>query len=221
MQPELEVLTISDRVSETLYAAEARERFAGVDVILSCGDLPHDYVEFVQDALRAPLFFVYGNHTQRMIGGGPNDRPLPQSGIDLHRRVEEYNGWLLAGFEGCLRYRPGPHQYSQAEMWLMVFELLPRLWLNRLTHGRYLDILVTHAPPWGVNDGADRAHQGFKALRWLVQTFQPRYHFHGHMHILGSSQSVATRFAQTWVVTTYGYRRSRINPAGDLGGGRP
>lgn len=216
MLEDLNVLTISDRVSDYLYHAEAEARFAGVDLVLSCGDLPYHYVEFVQDALRAPLFYVRGNHAQNVEIGEGQERRGPPGGIDLHRRTAEHRGWLLAGFEGCQRYRPGPYQYSQTEMWRFVLGLVPGLLLNRLQHGRYLDLLVTHAPPWQINDGADHAHQGFKAFRWLLRVFKPRYHFHGHMHVLGSIQSVATRFEETWVINTYGYRRTRLTASDGL-----
>lgn len=210
MTATLNVLTISDRESDYLYHADAGIRFPDIDLILSCGDLSYQYIEFVQDALRAPLYYVRGNHAPTVEYGETTDRRGPLGGCDLHRKCVNFHGLLMAGFEGSLRYRNGPFQYSQAEMWGIVIEMLPALLLNRVRHGRYLDVLVSHAPSWGVNDGQDKAHQGFKALRWLLKAVRPRYHFHGHTHILGSSQSVVTSYEGTQVINTYGYRRGTI-----------
>ena len=37
--------------------------------------------------------------------------------------------------------------YSEPEMRRQVARLLPPLLINRVRHGRFLDILVTHSPP--------------------------------------------------------------------------
>jgi hypothetical protein len=41
-----------------------------------------------------------------------------------------------------------------------------------------LDVLITHAPPEGIHDGSG-AHAGFRAFRWLIDRFPPRYLIHG------------------------------------------
>jgi Icc-related predicted phosphoesterase len=55
-----------------------------------------------------------------------------------------------------------------------VWRLTPALLMNRVSCGRYLDILITHAPPFGIHDGTDRAHRGFEALLRLMARFRPR-----------------------------------------------
>jgi Icc-related predicted phosphoesterase len=66
-------------------------------------------------------------------------------------------------------------------MWRHVFRWL--IFNNRLQ--AFLDIFITHSPPLGMHDQDDLPHQGIKAFRWLVDSFQPAYYFHGHVHILG------------------------------------
>ncbi|MEW6650429.1 MAG: metallophosphoesterase, partial [Chloroflexota bacterium] len=112
----------------------------------------------------------------------------------------------LAGIEGSLRYNYGAHQYSQAEMWLMAFGLIPGLFYNRIRHGRFLDIFVTHAPPWGIHDMDDLPHRGIKAFRWLLKVFSPAYHLHGHIHVYRNNTKTETRFYNTTVVNCFGYR---------------
>ena len=96
-------------------------------------------------------------------------------------------------------------QYSQFEMFLHVIRLVPRLIYNRIIHGRYLDVFVTHASPWGIHDKEDLPHHGIKAFRWFIKTFSPKYHFHGHIHIYHPNEIRKTIFKNTQVLNTYKY----------------
>jgi uncharacterized protein len=42
-------------------------------------------------------------------------------------------------------------------------------------------VLLTHAPPLGIGDGADPAHRGFTAHRGLVAALRPAVMLHGHV----------------------------------------
>lgn len=128
-------------------------------------------------------------------------------GIDLHRKNKQTDqGLLLAGIEGSLTYNHGPFQYSQFEMWWMVLLLVPKLILNFIIHGRFLDILVTHAPPSMIHDLPDRPHQGIKAFRWLIKVFQPEYHLHGHSKDYLKLQPLRTNVGKTKVMNVTGYK---------------
>jgi Icc-related predicted phosphoesterase len=208
--PTLKVLSVSDRVVEFIYNETAAQRFKDVDLVLACGDLPYYYVEYLVDVIEAPVFYVRGNHAPLVEYTQMGERQGPWGASDLHRRLVRHDGLLIAGFEGCLRYRPGPFQYTQGEMWGMVLAMLPRLIWNRLVRGRALDILVTHAPAWGVGDQPDPAHRGFKAFRWLLKVFRPRYHFHGHIHIYSDDTPVHSRFEATHVINTYGHVETEL-----------
>jgi Icc-related predicted phosphoesterase len=78
---------------------------------------------------------------------------------------------------------------------------------NKIRYGRYLDIFVTHAPPWGIHDDNDPAHQGVKAFNWLIETFQPTLHIHGHIHVYRPGVTTETKVGRTLVLNTYGYRK--------------
>ena len=119
------VLSLSDKENEVIYSPGLKERFADVDFIFGCGDLTYAYQEYVVSMLDVPLYYVRGNHS-RMIehtSSGPKTRP--HGGTDIHRRVVNTHGLIIAGVEGSLRYRRGPFQYSQFEMWKHVFGILP------------------------------------------------------------------------------------------------
>jgi Icc-related predicted phosphoesterase len=209
---DLRVLSLSDQELEFIYSPSVAQRFADVDFVLGCGDLAYYYLEYLVDTLGKPVFHVRGNHAARVeysVAG--EDRLGPWGAVDLHRRVVSFRGLLMAGFEGSVRYRKGPFMYTQGEMWSMVLGLAPRMLWNKARHGRALDVLATHAPPWGVQDASDPAHRGFKAFSWLLRVFRPRYHFHGHIHVYNKDAPVLTRYRQTQVINTYGYRETDLH----------
>jgi uncharacterized protein len=157
-----------------------------------------------------PFFFVRGNHARVIEHSDIGTRNAPQGAIDMHNQVLNYKGVLMAGVEGSVRYKPGPFQYSQQEMWRNVFRLVPGLIRNRLRFGRYLDIFISHAPPRGINDREDLPHQGIEAFRWLLEVFRPRYHLHGHIHLYGLEVVRVVNYHQTEVINTYGYRNNLL-----------
>lgn len=209
----MNLLTISDVEIGIIYSPQIRERFKAVDLVISCGDLPYYYLEYIISMLNVPLYYVRGNHAVKMEYGDHGAHTHPWGAIDLHRRcVRDSSGLLMAGIEGSLQYNYGPYQYSQSQMWSLVLSLIPGLLYNKIRHGRYLDIFVTHAPPWKIHDLDDRPHQGIKAFRWLIRVFQPAYHFHGHIHIYRHDTITQTLVGRCQVINTYGYRQIQFDP---------
>jgi len=205
----LNILSVSDIVLPQIYSPKITELFSETDLVISCGDLNHYYLEYIISMLDKPLYYVNGNHTPAQEYGTGEPRLKPWGAINIHKQViyNKEKNLILAGLEGCLRYNKGRHQYSQIEMWFLVFGLIPKLLLNKIFHGRYLDIFVTHAPSWKINDDTDRAHQGIKAFRWLIKIFKPKYHIHGHIHQYKSGLRKPFIFNSTQVINAYGYQR--------------
>jgi Icc-related predicted phosphoesterase len=211
MDLRVKVLSVSDIELSLIYSPQIVERFSQVDMIISCGDLPYYYLEYMISMLNIPLYFVRGNHAPVVEYGSEWERHYPLGGCNIHRKtVRGVNGTLIAGIEGSLRYNKGPFQYTQRQMWLNVFRLIPGMVVNRLRFGRYLDFLVTHAPPWKIHDAEDRPHQGIKAFRWLDQVFQPEYHLHGHVHLYRQDAMKLTFLGKTKILNTYGYQVTEI-----------
>lgn len=211
----MNILSVSDKVVSFLYSPQVKKKFGDIDLLVACGDLPYRYQEYILTVLNVPLFFVRGNHDQEREPGPGGEKTQPLGGIDLHRRVVRHQGLLLAGVEGSILYsRRTPFQYSQRQMWGHVLRLVPGLLINKIRHGRYLDIFLTHAPPRGIHEGDDWTHQGIHAFRWLVDTFQPSLYFHGHVHHYHPDASVETMVGQTRVINTYRYQVTEFAPAG-------
>jgi Icc-related predicted phosphoesterase len=208
----MRILAVSDVESNLVYSPQIGKRFRDIDLAIGCGDLPYYYLEFIISSLDIPLYFVRGNHASHLESGENGDRTAPWGAIDLHQRVlRDHSGLLMAGIEGSIRYNNGFHQYTQSEMWSMVMGLVPGLYLNRLRYGRYLDVFVTHSPPWKIHDMEDRPHRGIKAFNWLVKVFQPTFHLHGHVHVYRSDTITETQIGQTRVINTFGYRELTLD----------
>jgi len=184
-----------------------------IDLVLACGDLPFYYLEYVASLLDAPLFFCV-RQSRPPNGACPRAPAVwgageggPGLGYEFARAHAGVRGLLLAGLEGCRVYNPGaPHQYGESEVWWQAFLLANRLRLNRIRYGRYLDILITHAPPRGIHDAEDVPHQGFASYLWLLRRARPCSCCTVTKHVYGANSAADTDYGQTRVVNTYGYR---------------
>lgn len=162
--------------------------------MLSCGDLPFDYLEYIVSRLDVPLLYVLGNHDPDLGAPDPVWTPLridatspgPQGCINVYGRVVDAAGLRVAGLGGSIRYRPGPNQYTPSQMRWRAARVGWQARLRRARGGTRLDVLLTHAPPEGDDDRrADAAHRGFGAFNRLARDLAPRLHLHGHVHPYG------------------------------------
>ena len=207
----MNILSISDKIIPFIYSPNIKIMFNHIDLVIACGDLPYYYQEYIISSLNVPLYFVRGNHDPEFEIGEHRSCTQPLGGVDLHKKTIQYKDLLIAGVEGSIRYKnEGKFLYTQSQMWTHVSTLIPSLILNFLRYGRFLDIFVSHAPPWKIHDKPDRPHQGVKAFRWLLKVFQPRYHFHGHIHVYRPDTKIKTNFGKTEVINTYGHLETEI-----------
>jgi len=211
----MKLLCVADTIDPLVDSPAVRERFGDVDLALGAGDLPMEYLSYVVSALNRPLLFVFGNHN---LGDLPHYRPAPgsppPSPHDLSRdvgatyvgfKLRREGGLIVLGLGGSLRYNDGQNQFTQAQMWARVIAKVPALLWNRLVRGRAVDVVLTHAPPRGVHDRADRCHSGFDAFLWLMRAFRPRFLVHGHVHLYDAREPRVTRYRDTVVVNAYGH----------------
>lgn len=189
---------MSDEVDEVLYG-ESLERIEP-DVVVSCGDLPFDYLEYLITRLCVPVLYVPGNHDPDLRARGEpvyppgpqleafEDPPGPGGGTNVDGRIVEVKGLRVAGLGGSIRYKDGPNQYTQTQMRRRARRLRRRAAWWRVRGGVAVDVLVTHAPPRGLGDDDDPAHVGIEALEPLVRRLAPRLLLHGHVHPYGVEQ---------------------------------
>ena len=203
----MKILAISDKIVDIIYTPSIEKRLGDIDFIISSGDLPSNYLEFIVSILNKPLFYVFGNHhrdtlyTENGVKAGD-----PEGCINIDNRIVEYKGLLIGGFEGSMRYGSGNHQYSDFEMCMKINKMKPKLYLNRIFKKKYIDILVTHAPPLGIHDEEDLCHRGFKCFNNFIKSYRPKYHIHGHIHYYGPGCKWVTRVGDTKVINAYGFQ---------------
>jgi uncharacterized protein len=207
----VKILAVSDEVVERLYSLCQSGHFNEIELLLGCGDLPYPYLENLLTFLNVPLFYVPGNHDPTYDSNNPLAHA--EGGTNLDLQVVRFKTFLIGGFGGCIRYRPnGTNQYSQNEAYRRAFRLLPRFLLNRMNYGRALDVLITHSPPFGIHDEETHAHQGLKAINWLLRVAKPRYHFHGHTHFQRRNLSPSeTTLGLTKITNVFPYKIIEVN----------
>ena len=191
----MNILCVSDRVEPFLYNKLDMSRFAGIDLIVSCGDLPPEYLTFLTNTIRAPLFYVKGNHDIRYTS-----KP-PDGCTDIHGKLVHHQGIRFLGLEGSRWYNGGPNQYTERQMKKIIRGLKTKIWWKG-----GIDIMISHAPPRHVHDSEDRCHRGFKSFHRLIDRYAPLYLIHGHIHaIFNDPAERITVVKQTKVLNSYGY----------------
>lgn len=186
-------------------AVNLRRHYSDVDLLISCGDMPSVYLEFITSVLNVPLFYVRGNHDE-----GYKDSP--PGGEDLHGRLVEYGGLSFYGLEGSIRYNNSPIQYTEGEMSRMVWNAGLRLRLRRMRMGFGVDVLVTHSPPRGIHDAEDLPHQGFNGLLKFLDWYHPRYMLHGHVHTYDRRTITQTQYQETQIININPVMTLEIEP---------
>ena len=167
----MKILLLADQAEPTLWEHLNRKRLEGVELILSCGDLPAEYLSFLTCFTNAPILYVHGNHDGRYA------KKPPEGCICIEDTIYVHGGVRILGLGGSMRYSRGEHQYTQKQMAQRVNKLRLKLWRSK-----GVDILLTHAPAWQLGDDTDLAHTGFQVFLDLIDKYQPRFLVHGHVH---------------------------------------
>lgn len=206
----MKILAVSDMVVDRLYSTSVAERFRDIEMVLGCGDLPYEYLEFLVTSMNIPLFYVPGNHDPAFNEKTPTGCA---HGCDyLDGKIRSFKGLNIAGIGGSIRYKPSePNQYTQSQMYSRMAAFVPKLLWYLPRHGNVLDIFVAHSPPRGIQDDDDPAHIGFSAFNDFIQTFKPRFFLHGHtLAYKGNVLPPLTTVGETTVINVYPYRVMEI-----------
>lgn len=207
----MKALVVSDVVSEALYSHEIRATCEGVDVVLSCGDLPYEYLEYIATQLAAPVLYVLGNHDGALLRADGRVSVGPEGCRSIDGRVERVRAggdsaiWI-AGFSGSAPYCGRPNERGEHEMRRRVRRMRAKILWNRVRGAGGLDIVVSHAAPRGIHDlPADPCHRGFQAFAGLMAADKPRLWLHGHVHPSYGVNLRPVRCGATEVRAVYGH----------------
>lgn len=189
----MKILLLADIECKALWDFYRKEELAGIDLILSCGDLNAEYMSFVATMATVPVLYVHGNHDAKY------KYRKPEGCICVDDMVFEYKGLRILGLGGSMRYKMDDWQYTESEMRARVKKL--RFPIKR---SRGFDILLTHAPAKGLHDGADLPHVGFEVFLELLDRYKPKYFVHGHVHMnYGRNFVREDMYGETRVVNAY------------------
>lgn len=107
--------------------------------------------------------FIPGNHESEQYS---DFVPIP----NLHLKSTTIAGMVFAGcsfiprLEGFPFYRPASHRRR-------VYQAMGKV-----------DVLITHAPPFGILDRVKEEHLGCRVLAEEIENINPRLHVFGHIH---------------------------------------
>ena len=233
----MKILVVSDVPSRSLEALVSRhpESLKNIDLIISCGDLDREYLEFLAEGLHTHLFFVRGNHSaddDTCDTFEPADteqlwdhiKALPKKIIchiagseDLHGRIEVFRNYLIVGFGGCKWYNGKSNQFTEREMARVVRQTARRIKWYLLRRKLLLKktkkiIVVTHAPVFHVHDQPDLCHTGFKCFTEFIRKVKPLLWMHGHVHLQNECDNQVTLVEDTTVINASGYKFIAIAP---------
>lgn len=191
----MKILTVSDHESKYIWDYFDKERFADVDLIISCGDLKAKYLSFLVTMVNKPLLYVHGNHDTRY------DMKPPEGCESIEDTIYVYKGIRILGLGGSYRYSNGKHQYTEKDMCKRI-KKLKRL----LNKHKGFDILITHSPAFGMGDGQDLPHKGFQCFIDLLNSYNPKYFIHGHQHLnYDRKQKRINTYNDTTIINAYEY----------------
>lgn len=192
----MKILIVADTVDPLLYDHFRRDRFPDIKLILSAGDLPAWYVSYLMSVFNTPLYYVRGNHDYDY------DREPPEGGDNIDASIVKFKGLTMLGFEGSMFYHsPRAVQRTEKQMWWQWQRL--RLKLSLI---KKLDLVLTHAPPYGIHDSDDQCHKGFLTFSKIIHKYKPKYFIHGHTHLnYGIKQKRIDVVNNTTVINGYGY----------------
>ena len=199
----MRILLVADEEAPYQWDYYQPGRLDGIDCILSCGDLKQEYLEFLVTMSNKPLYYIHGNHDKGYVH-------FPPEGCEcVEDRLQEIGGLRVLGLGGCIRYNPGPFQYTDQEMAARV-----RRVRRKIKKAGGVDIVITHAPPRGLGDAPDNAHRGFAAFLPLMDEFHPRYLIHGHVHqSYGHGHPRTQQYGNTTVMNAVGWHILEIDPS--------
>ncbi|MBQ4232394.1 MAG: metallophosphoesterase [Lachnospiraceae bacterium] len=189
----MKILVLADVESKYYWDFFSMDKLNDIDLILSAGDLKAEFLSFLATYAKVPILYVHGNHDASY------ETKPPEGCICIEDKIYKYNGIRILGLGGSIRYKNGPHQYTQFEMKSRVAKLKPKIFFNR-----GFDILLTHAPAYHIYDGDDKVHEGFEAFVSLIDKYSPKFFVHGHIHMnYGMNNKRERNYKETRIINAY------------------
>lgn len=121
----MRVLAVADKESAYYYDFYTPGKLSEFDLILACGDLRREYLEFLATLARCPVVYVRGNHNDSFL-----DSP-PEGCICAEDRIVVCGGVRILGLGGSHRYQNGRNMYTEGQMSRRIRKMQFQLWKTR------------------------------------------------------------------------------------------
>lgn len=131
----MKILLLADQAEPTLWEHLDKRKLEGVELVLSCGDLPASYLSFLTCFTPAPILYIRGNHDDRY------DKHPPEGCECIEDQVVTVGGLrILASAVPCA-ITEGSTSTPKRKCAQRVNRLRFKLWRSG-----GIDILLTHSP---------------------------------------------------------------------------
>lgn len=188
----MKIMVLADEESKSLWDHFEPSKVEGLDLILACGDLNPKYLSFLATFCKAPIFYLHGNHD-----GCYTDTP-PEGCTCIDDDLIVYKGVRILALGGSMKYKNGPHQYTELSMKARIFRLKFKIKKNK-----GFDILMTHSPAAGIHDMEDLPHRGFECFKELLDKYKPKLFVHAHVHLCYGRFPREDQYGETKVINAY------------------
>ncbi|WP_396334402.1 metallophosphoesterase [Clostridium sp. 19966] len=188
-------MVVADVESPYIWDYFQPEKFSDIDIMISCGDLKAEYLSFLVTMIKAPLFYVPGNHNDKYL------KNPPEGCVNIDDKIVKYKGVRILGLGGSKKYNNGYYQYTEHQMKKRISKLRPKIWWNGGA-----DIFVAHSPALGIGDGLDKPHRGFQCFYKIFDRYKPKYFLHGHQHLSYTYKNDRIRkYNEVTIINGYDY----------------
>ena len=107
----MKILAIADEPSKYLWDFYKKGRLDDIDLIISAGDLPSEYLSFLVTFAKCPLLYVTGNHDTKYI------KDPPEGCICIDDKIYVHEGVRIFGLGGSMKYKKyADFQYTEGEI---------------------------------------------------------------------------------------------------------
>ena len=106
----MRLLAVGDVPSPYYYEYYTPGKLDPFDLILACGDLSQNYLEFLATLAHCPVVYVCGNHDDSYA------QMPPEGCICAEDRILVCQGLRILGLGGSYRYRKGANMYTEKQM---------------------------------------------------------------------------------------------------------
>ena len=117
----MKILLLADQAEPTLWEHLDKRKLEGVELVLSCGDLPASYLSFLTCFTPAPILYIHGNHDDRYASAPP------EGCICIEDTIYTYKGIRILGLGCSMRYNKGIYQERSLPMYPLIRRYLRRV----------------------------------------------------------------------------------------------